>query len=78
LAFDQGRTLQVAEKLDLICVLKGRSFSCAVQVIYFCHHEATLVAEGYAFSTFSAACWVRASSDQKWKGHVTIANRFAR
>jgi len=35
-------------------VLKGHGFSRAVQVLYFCHPERTLVREGSAFLTFSA------------------------
>ena len=34
-------------------VLKGRSFSCAVQVLCFCDPEATLVAEGSALKRAS-------------------------
>jgi hypothetical protein len=33
-------------------VLKGRSFSCAVQVLYFRHGERTLVREPPALSNF--------------------------
>jgi len=49
-----GTTSQAAEKLASRDVLKGHGFSRAVQVLSFCHPEATLVAEGSAFPTFSA------------------------
>jgi hypothetical protein len=38
--------------------LKGHGFSRAVQVVYFCHPERTLVREGSAFPTFSATSLV--------------------
>ena len=51
----QGTTSQLAEKLASDDVLKGHSFSCAAQALYFCHPERALAREGSAFLTFSAA-----------------------
>jgi hypothetical protein len=50
-----GTTEQAAEKLASSGFPEGRSFSCAVQVVYFCHPERTLVREGSAFQALSAA-----------------------
>src|SRR5215471_419533 len=47
-----GTTLQVAKKLAKGDVLKGHSFSCAVQALYSCHPERALAREGSAFAIF--------------------------
>jgi hypothetical protein len=52
--------LQAAEKCTFRDVLKGHGFSRAVQVLYFCYPEATLVAEGCAFPTFFSNLFSRA------------------
>jgi len=67
-----GTTLQAAEKVTFACVLKGRSFSCAVRVPYFCYHEATLVAEGSAVSPFSAAS-LAAEAKNSFKANKLLA-----
>ena len=46
--------MPVGKRVAQAIVLKGHGFSRAVQVLSFCHPEATLVAEGSAFPTFSA------------------------
>jgi hypothetical protein len=38
--------------------LKGRTFRCAVQALYFCHSEWASAHEESALATFSAACSV--------------------
>jgi len=38
-------------KLCLQAVLKGRSFSCAVQAFYFCHPSPILVGGGSVFES---------------------------
>ena len=50
----EGTTSQATEKPGFADVLKGRSFSCAVRGLSFCHPEATLVAEGSVFPIFWA------------------------
>ena len=57
-ALYRGTALQAAEKVASRDVLKGHGFSRAVQVLSFRHPERTLVREGSAFPTFSAACSV--------------------
>jgi len=54
IALYQGMTLQAAEKVQLVQVLKGRGFSRAVQVLYLCHSERASACEESAFSTFLA------------------------
>ena len=45
-AFDPDRSMDFFRGKTLVeRFLEGRSFSCAVQLFYFCHHEATSVAE---------------------------------
>jgi hypothetical protein len=44
------------EKLDLGVFLKGRGFSCAEQVLYFCHSERASAREESVFQSFSASC----------------------
>jgi hypothetical protein len=46
--------MPVGKRVAQAIVLKGHGFSRAVQALSFCHPEATLVAEGSAFPTFSA------------------------
>src|SRR5271157_162073 len=46
---------EAAEKRHLPCVLKGRTFRCAVQVLYSYHSEWALAHEESACRTFSAA-----------------------
>ena len=42
--------------------MKGHSFSCAAETLYFCHSERTLVREEPAYESFSATCWIRTTS----------------
>src|SRR5271157_3176729 len=50
-----GTAEEAAEKRHLPCVLKGRTFRCAVQVLSSCHSEWASAHEESAFRTFSAA-----------------------
>src|SRR5208337_2975325 len=54
-AFFYGAASEAAEKRHLPCVLKGRTFRCAVQVLSSCHSEWASAHEESAFRTFSAA-----------------------
>jgi hypothetical protein len=51
----RGTASEAAEKLDVAMVLKGRTFRCAVQALYFCHSEWASAHEESALATFSAA-----------------------
>jgi len=53
--FVSGHDFTGCGKVDFDYVLKGHSFSCAVQALYFCHAERASAREGSAFLTFSAA-----------------------
>src|SRR5271166_6617295 len=55
--FGRGTELlkEAAEKRHLPCVLKGRTFRCAVQVLSSCHSEWASAHEESALRTFSAA-----------------------
>src|SRR5271165_1522374 len=54
-ARSNGTAEEAAEKRHLPCVLKGRTFRCAVQVLSSCHSEWASAHEESAFRTFSAA-----------------------
>jgi len=67
-----------AEKVASRDVLKGHGFSRAVQVLSFCHPEATLVAEGSAFLTFSATSSAEPPRAAWTKGFKPLRNPISR
>ena len=65
----QGTTSQLADKVEFDAVLKGRSFSCAVQVLYFCHSSRTSVRGESAFRLFPRPRRSCRTAAFYWKGH---------
>src|SRR5271165_3351275 len=67
---------EAAEKRHLPCVLKGRTFRCAVQVLSSCHSEWASAHEESAFRTFSAAS--KAGSRKKVAWDAALKRRSTR